>query len=578
MFSATTSFSLFSPSFSLTGILPTRPMNKPVPLKVYGRTHYACTRCKVSKIKCSGEKPACSNCKTVGKGDACVYPTKDRKIVIMESELDRLHERVRSLEESLRASILDREPSSKLSSAVLPPREDTWAIIDHVYQTYSTEFYLIDMPLVKEFVENAYLGSAPDNVLAYIYALLAFGSQLMSLDADDPGVEYYRRGNSLMSLSQEIIDNTFIQTAILLALFAANSRRFNAVFNFIGVAARSALGQGFHRKPTSAENPMCEEKQKRLWWTVFVIDTVWATKTVNFQYTDTDVDLPLENPVDLNDGFDLRILELNVHLAKYMAKLIRLIYGPNIRTFSINYINTSQFNQKQLLHNVCILLNDLIRNFELPMLAQFLYEDIINRTGNTRTLASLVLRYNHFIVLITRPVLLVVFDSAAEVFINDFKDVMPMMTKALVTACVTIDIIAELVLVSHVFYHGYWDSQHCFLALLLLVIASLQGKRFPQVNKAIAILNLMKARKNKNACKLLRNLVEINELLRHVGFSMDLSLTLNDVDLSAGNVQPCFSMALADYMGEKWRPYFWGGNVHSKDVLARIIREIQEFH
>ncbi|GME79285.1 unnamed protein product [[Candida] boidinii] len=68
------------------------------PLSVLGRSHYACIRCKAQKIKCSGDKPSCNNCIAAKRQDDCQYPFKDRKIIILESQLSKLTEKIESLE------------------------------------------------------------------------------------------------------------------------------------------------------------------------------------------------------------------------------------------------------------------------------------------------------------------------------------------------------------------------------------------------------------------------------------------------------------------------------------------------
>ncbi|KAI0462842.1 hypothetical protein LJB42_003645 [Komagataella kurtzmanii] len=68
------------------------------PVGVIGRLHYACLRCKAQKIKCSGDKPSCSNCIMARKGSECSYPNKDRKVIILESQLDKLTDRIKYLE------------------------------------------------------------------------------------------------------------------------------------------------------------------------------------------------------------------------------------------------------------------------------------------------------------------------------------------------------------------------------------------------------------------------------------------------------------------------------------------------
>ncbi|KAG7661318.1 uncharacterized protein J8A68_005210 [[Candida] subhashii] len=606
-----------------------RNVQKPKPLKVYGRSHYACTRCKISKIKCSGEKPACANCKGVNKQDQCVYPTKDRKIVIMESDLNKLHERVEYLESLLNASgtgtsssiqglpltmanpitgsVATTSTSSTTTMAApieinisnnvmngvklvdfyspefdnyslqynlllacqskLPEKTYALNLLNKVFSTYNQEFYLLD---VKEFLQLANdiydlfdglqsqqqgrpqslqsqfdVQQSPRSItqtqICYFFVLLAFGEQLLNVKTDEnkyPGMEYYLLAEHLFRLTSSEVDLTFIQCALLLGLYSANLSRYNTVYIYLGVAARAAVAQGYHRQKDIPLNKTPEEKHmlgvhgeraKRLWWTVFVIDTIWATKTVHFQFTDTDVDLPTENVYDLGDAFDSNILEINVHLTKYVAKFVRLIYGPNIRTFSINYINTDQFNQKLLLKNISSSSEDLTKNFEYPLLTQFKNIDYL-RSGS-RSIANLFLRYHYLITLITKPLLSLILEPTASQFIENFQDVEATISKGIFTSCATIDIVCRLYTSQKIFILGYWDSQHLFTAILMVLIAGINGKRYPQLNRGVALLKYMAEMGNIGARTCFQKLYDINSMLQssQLQFVLDLSVTINAI-------------------------------------------------
>ena len=232
--------------------------NRPKPIKVFGRSHYACTRCKISKIKCSGERPACSNCKTVNRGSECIYPTKDRKVVVMESDLNRLYARVNQVEMLLKQ---DKKATSSISNSIdglkhssesaiqkrapltgvlsyqeansfgenflipdyqnekfpsghydymqyqMPPQQYTLSLIDTVYRTYSSEFYLLDLPVLLNIVDTCYrfyadletarrqnsptLPQPPSQVsLCYLFIIMAFGEQLLNIVRPPESVQY----------------------------------------------------------------------------------------------------------------------------------------------------------------------------------------------------------------------------------------------------------------------------------------------------------------------------------------------------------------------------------------------------
>lgn len=59
------------------------------PTKKLRRSYVACHRCHSHKIKCSGETP-CRSCRKSNNSSQCVYPVRDRKVVISESYLKKL--------------------------------------------------------------------------------------------------------------------------------------------------------------------------------------------------------------------------------------------------------------------------------------------------------------------------------------------------------------------------------------------------------------------------------------------------------------------------------------------------------
>lgn len=581
---------------------------KPKPLKVFGRVHYACTRCKLSKIKCSGEKPACANCKLVNKEDNCAYPTPDRKIVIMESDLNKLYSRVRQLEHLLKNQgpytnggsppapgttdevaesmvkhrmILNRiselyllpdaeheyVPHKLLSLCALqlPEENYAWSMIETVLSTYSSEFYLIDGDELRSLVTKIYqffestdlssisvseLHALPPILLCYFFVILAFGEQMRNSTLEllpkaitevtggsyrIPGLDYYTTASKLFNMTHEETDIQFIQSALLLALFACNLNRYNTVYNYFGVAVRSAVANGYHRQMDRDNNiselqRVTEEKMRRLWWSIFVIDVVWAAKMnmpVHIDYTETDVALPNESPVlDLKDGFNSEVLECNVHLAKYVARFNRLIYGPNIRTFSMNYINTEKFNQQLLVKNIVLSLNEIVGHFEHVTLAPY---KSINIFGfSHRNWANLFLRYNQVIIMVTKPLLALVFDEASAADIENNAEVVEAINVGIKAAIRTLLIMLKLYEHSRLFVLGFWDSQHLFSALLILTFASFIGKSSSGQQEALALLKFMADNNNINARNCLQKLKYVLECIDNV-LEIDTLFNLNDL-------------------------------------------------
>lgn len=571
-------------------------VDKPTPLKVYGRSHYACTKCKVSKIKCSGESP-CSNCKNVNKAEECVYQKRDRKIVIMESDINKLHDRVKYLEDLVASS--NAETTRLVSSGPiqerlnekakeflfndhglenfllsdeandptkwkyinnlknkLPPKETALRLIGTVIDNYANEFFLIDTDTFFTKVDDIYALingiNTNDEVtvkrlntkikrqtLCYFCIVLAYGEQISNMPSNKgaiAGVEFYMMASELLNLTHEVVSMDFIMSATLLALYSANLNRYNTVYNYFGVAIRSAISQGYHRQPTKLEDTdlINQEKKKRLWWTIFTTDATWTARLnlpAQIDYTQTDVDLPTENYTDLGGTFDSEILEVNVHLAKYICKSVEKIYGAHMRTFSVNYINTDQFNQKILISNVIGCVNELTKDFEVPYLHQYKNCNIIERSG--RKLVNLFLRFNLLVAIIAKPLVSLIFKLDQANLMVNLEKVESTVNKAITTSIANINILIKLYEIDRLFVIGFYDSQYLFTSALIIIMSSITDRQCVAiVNKAIALLKYMASKDNINAKNCMKKLKEVNEILSRtpeIDFTLNFDLNIQDI-------------------------------------------------
>lgn len=647
-------------------------VSKPKPLKVFGRTHYACLRCKMAKIRCLGEKPSCLNCVLVHKGDQCVYPLKDRKVVFMELDLNKLHQRVQQLEAQLAVargdadepeglamspsamspgvsltptltptpsvpgvaggmptsslgppsslsvppSSLSGPPSSlsgppsltvapsALSAAapttlatapttlataptvaptalsaplsttattttpeldvyttlvaacrqLLPPKELAMDMVRAAYIAYGQEFYLTEWewaaaaydyvaaavhqqplpppPAILPPLAACQLGPELVQLVgAYLLALIAFGQQLLHRavlpENQYPGLDLYLLAEHMLRVNTEHLLFHHIQTALLLGLYAANLGRYNACYLFIGVATRLAVALNLHRHrdladvgppaplvapptlgaalppplPVTPATPAAIRAQaeagKRLWWLVFVLDTIWLHHLIVFQYTDTDVDLPAENLL-VDDLFGVDNLDINVQLCKYVAKHLRLLYGPNIRTFSVNYINSDEFNHRQKLDNILHLFDELRNHFEELLLAPRAGQ--LDRKPRARVLTNVFLRYHNAVFNVCRPLFAAVYEPLnAPVVAASRERINTAVRAVLAVLCATMELMARLRSHDQVYTLSFWDLNYMWQALLVMAMAAVNGCRFRQWHKGMALLQWMASCGNVHA-------------------------------------------------------------------------------
>lgn len=613
---------------------------KAKPLKVLGRNHYACTRCKLLKIKCSGDKP-CSNCKNIHKGDDCIYPSKDRKVVLMESDLNGLYDRINMLEQQVNNNTPGNNQDGKLNLREiftqnslekantvqerlnennkeflfntmglenfmlldnhkekiklrlldtcyqkLPSKSLALSYMNMVYVNYAIEFYLLDVNQFTSIIDdiyelfNAYSKNDKPKfihynekvtrpILCYFFIILAYGEQISNnrnqIDAI-PGIEFYTLASELFTIVHENISLQFVQTAAIFALYSANLNRYNTVCMFFGVALRSALTQGYHRQPSNMTDATEEqlnyhERVKRLWWTLFIIDATWTAKMnmpSQIDYTDTDVDLPCENPRDLNDLFDINTLEINVHLVKYISQSVKAIYGANMRTMDINYINTDQFNQKLLINNILNCSNELKNNFEIPFLYKFKDCNVIEPAG--RKSPNIFMRYNLLLILITKPLISHIFSGQIPDIMDNQQEIETVTKKTIGAAISNINILINLYQLQRIFIIGFYDSQYLFSSILVIIMTCITDKSCHKlVNKAAAILKHMANSNNINAQNCIKRLLGVNEYLSrdpNIKFRLDLDLDIsffNDVPLHDYHDQVYYNPYMEDYNNDLYK-------------------------
>lgn len=111
------------------------------------------------------------------------------------------------------------------------------------------------------------------------------------------------------------------------------NRRYSA-YLFAGTATRTAMVIGLHLNVPESQlpDPRIREHRKRLFWTAFVLDRIFASKLNHppaILDDDIDLDLPSEVPTSIpNDSFgDAGYQVANITLARLLSSIIRSVYS-----------------------------------------------------------------------------------------------------------------------------------------------------------------------------------------------------------------------------------------------------------
>lgn len=111
------------------------------------------------------------------------------------------------------------------------------------------------------------------------------------------------------------------------------NRRYSA-YLFAGTATRTAMVIGLHLNVPESQlpDPRIREHRKRLFWTAFVLDRIFASKLNHppaILDDDIDLDLPSEVTTSIpNDSFgDAEYQVANITLARLLSSIIRSVYS-----------------------------------------------------------------------------------------------------------------------------------------------------------------------------------------------------------------------------------------------------------
>lgn len=153
-------------------------------------------------------------------------------------------------------------------------------------------------------------------------------------------VKYFNSGRRMIEMT-DIRDLHSVQAVILMIIFLQVTSRMSTCYSYVGIALSAALRLGLHRSlPNSGFNPIEREVRRRVFWTLWKMDTyVGALLGLPKGIADDDIDQQM--PVEIDDEFITKdailpqpagtlaaVAAANRHtlLMKCLAKIVKHIY------------------------------------------------------------------------------------------------------------------------------------------------------------------------------------------------------------------------------------------------------------
>ena len=397
---------------------------------------------------------------------------------------------------------LDDQERGDNQKAILPERAYASELIHRVYQFFAKEYGLFSITEFHVRLEETYrdVQSQDPSWLAYLMVTFAVGEQYTN-DAAGVGIKKVP-GRSFFStaltLFHEPIEEPTLDTVRTLLLFAIYSQGWNRVnsgFTYTGLALSTAIMLGMHREVSNVGRPKAEQDaRKKVWWTAFFMDILWATRLglpPHFNVDYMDLDVPDKN-ISNEDGFDPKILIANTKLALHIGSVMKKVY---VTSGDNDFITNIVDSLKQL---------ELFRDSLDPELR--VLPDIIE---SNRSIAVLTLRYHQIIIVTGRPLYLSLLKSTIRVT-DELQDAK---VKCVLAAVTNICILNNLWNSGWFCIFGFLEAQCCFSSILMLVMETLNGDAFPELQIALSLNASMCKAGNITALDNYSRLKELDSIL-----------------------------------------------------------------
>lgn len=319
-------------------------------------------------------------------------------------------------------------------------------------------------------------------VICRLWALFALGvlfsTKVPSHGHRFPGLAYFAQASKLIGIVSERPRIEHMEVLLLLSLYSFYLNRRHTAYYLTGSAVRIGVILGLHLNipEVYSIDLATREHLKRLWWTAYIFDRMWASKMghpVLIHDDDIEVERPslISGVQDQEDFGDHEYLVASIQLAEVAGRMAASIYGRRMQQGSFS--QRVQHSMKELTNWIELLPDHL--------------QIKIGSTSKTApdAVISLHLLFNQCVILATRPVLIHSLRKYAGICSTDVtssSQPIPETASALAEACIRCARHSHYLLVrawisGSFFVFDYFYTQFLFSTTTVLAISSLlKGK------------------------------------------------------------------------------------------------------
>ncbi|KAK2005808.1 fungal-specific transcription factor [Colletotrichum eremochloae] len=298
----------------------------------------------------------------------------------------------------------DTELMSLVKSEIAWPTPSRSRFLVEVALKYvSCRYHVVRRSLVMGNLEQSIHNPSWGDLMlrSKLWALFAIGelysTRSIPSEKEFPGMAYFAKASRILGVLDERPGTDSIEIMLLLSFYSlALNRRYSA-FVMSGTAMRMAIVMGLHVNIPESQlrDPALREHRKRLFWTTYIFDRVWASKLGHptaIQDSDIGIDLPSEPVASQEFGEDFGDTAYHIaslRLAALVTKTVRSIYCERNQGDA-----TLSTRVQQALKDLRSWVEDLPSHLQM------------NNAGTGPTPISLHLSFNQCAILATRPILL----------------------------------------------------------------------------------------------------------------------------------------------------------------------------
>ncbi|KAH8909980.1 hypothetical protein BR93DRAFT_444523 [Coniochaeta sp. PMI_546] len=199
----------------------------------------------------------------------------------------------------------------------LPDKEKARTLCYYSLNCATCLMRVVHIPTFYEMFDKVYelppdgFGNEEKRFLGLLYSVLALGC-MYNVSTDDPshpvtyktamdeGIKYYTSARVLIQDIAECRDLTSLQALLYMLLFLQVTANISGCYSFVGIALRSAIRMGLHRRlPHAKLTPIEDESRKRVFFVIRQMDTyISAILGFPMMLSHEDIDQALPTEVD----------------------------------------------------------------------------------------------------------------------------------------------------------------------------------------------------------------------------------------------------------------------------------------